>query len=117
MSYSRWSNSIWYTYWSSSSGDDKDSQVFSICDLSCPVDFTYKQLKESVDSCIKQVCDLNATPHTGKILSDIVRGENGEIDMIYEDIEYQPRYFSDKELQELKGYMEDFIADVDKEYT
>lgn len=47
MSYSRWSDSNWYTFWNTSSPDaTKDEQVLSLWyageDLT---DFTYKELK------------------------------------------------------------------------
>lgn len=30
MSYSRWSNSNWYSFWSTSSGETKDDQILSL---------------------------------------------------------------------------------------
>lgn len=70
MSYSRWSNSEFYTYWSisNSSKEDKDTQVFHICGEE--LNFTYKQIKDDIDAC----CKGNS---------------------------------------ELKGYMQDFIKEVD----
>jgi len=53
MSYSRWSNSVWYTFWAAYSGETKDEQVFTICLVK---DFTYKKLKEDIDSCLDIAC-------------------------------------------------------------
>ena len=78
MSYSRWSNSVWYTYWSAESGDTRDTQVFQVCGEKS---FTYKELKESLNACVA--------------------------------------YFSldrtDRQLAELKGYMREFMKDVEAE--
>jgi len=55
MSYSRWSNSRWYTYYLNSSSRRKDDQIFSVCYIT---DFTYKQLKADIRSCISEVHNL-----------------------------------------------------------
>ena len=43
MSYSRWGNSTWYTYWSCHGGITKDSQLFSV---DCEQQFRYSTIKE-----------------------------------------------------------------------
>lgn len=78
MSYSRYGDSHWYTYYSSRSGDTKDSQVMSIDGE----DYTYKQLKEDIIQVLdkyKSICTIF-------------------------------------EIQELKGYIEEFIKDVEQEF-
>lgn len=52
MSYSRWSNSHWYTYWFARESNERDEQIFEICALCC---FTYKQIKENFETCISEV--------------------------------------------------------------
>ena len=45
MSYSRWMNSAWYSFWNSSSGEKKEEQVLSLwADLEQTKDWTYEQL-------------------------------------------------------------------------
>jgi hypothetical protein len=47
MSYSRWSNSSWYVFWNTSSGDDKDSQVLSAWySLDKTLDWTYEEVED-----------------------------------------------------------------------
>lgn len=79
MSYSRYGDSHWYTYYSSRSGETKDSQVMSIDGE----DYTYKQLKENIIQVLdkyKSICTIF-------------------------------------EIQELKGYIEEFIRDVEQEFN
>jgi hypothetical protein len=45
MSYSRWNHSKWYTYWSASSGETKENQVFEVCG---ECSFTYSDLAEDL---------------------------------------------------------------------
>jgi len=79
MSCSRWSNSLWYTFYACSYSVEKDEQLFEICSLKV---FSYKELKGDIDKCIK-----------------VVREKMNEATEI--------------ELQELKGYMNEFIDDVE----
>ena len=91
MSYSRWgSGSVWYTFWSSMGDDDetKDSQVFEICAL---ISFTYKELKEDIEKCLTMV--------------------KSEAAFQYND-ESQPK---EAEMNELMGYMLQFIKDVESD--
>lgn len=46
MSYSRWSNSSWYSFWSCESGEDKDDQVLCLWYSGSHPSFSYDQLKE-----------------------------------------------------------------------
>lgn len=52
MSYSRWSNSYWYTFWAVSDDTTKEGQIFDICTIAS---FTYKELTENMDKCIERV--------------------------------------------------------------
>ena len=53
MSYSRWMDSRWYTYWDAGSGQTKDEQIFHIC---MEGSFTYAELAKDVDACLDKVC-------------------------------------------------------------
>jgi hypothetical protein len=83
MSYSRWSNSIWYTYWSTGCSDKKNKQTFCICSVAT---FTYKQLKDDIYKCLKEIKKKYPT-------------------------------CTDYEIEELRGYMKEFMADVEHEFT
>jgi len=102
MSYSRWSNSIWYTYWSASSGETKDEQIFCICDLSRPFNFTYKELKENIHRCLGVVIEESKCEKNVSVLG--------------ESVTYKGLVYTEKEIDELQGYMEDFIEDMDNEF-
>jgi hypothetical protein len=112
MSYSRWSNSIWYTFWSGSSKEGKDNQVFEICDIACTHNFTYKELKEDMDACIEKVATEDAEDREVGLLS----GFTEDKEPIYENVKCKGRSYSPKELDELKGYMQEFIEDVEGSY-
>ena len=57
MSYSRWSNSRWYTFWSTFKKDPgRRSQIFDICGDAC---FTYGQLKDDIERCLNDIRDKN----------------------------------------------------------
>ena len=92
MSYSRWSNSSWYTFWSSTpENTPMEDQEFCV---DCELHFSYKSLKKDMDKCINNV------------------RSHYEFKMD-EDNENRP---SDAEYDELKGYMLEFIQDVEKEF-
>ena len=81
MSYSRWSNSVWYSYYACSYSYERDEQAFDICDVKC---FYYKELKNNLEDCIKKVKE-------------------------------QCPEVSDLEIEELKGYIGEFISDVESD--
>ena len=87
MSYSRWINSSFYTYWCSSKVYDKQDELFA-CHASLEGEhmFTYTECKEFIQN-------------PQKILSRI------------KDVNLSPL-----ELTELTGYMSEFISDVDLSY-
>ena len=90
MSYSRWGDDRWsgkkrgsgkwYTYWSTSSGNVPDDQIFEICAVAW---FTYKQLKEDLEACLTKVRSIDKA--------------------------------TDKEIRELKTYIEKFLQDVEND--
>src|SRR6478736_4517575 len=93
MSYSRWSDSRWYTYWSVSSGPTKDEQLFSIC---LDGGFTYKELKDDLEGCL-----------------NIIRERSEK-----ERLEFAPDSpaIPEEDYEELRRYMQIFLQDVDANY-
>ena len=88
MSYSRWSNSSFYTYWCSSDAKCKEDELFDICGVKM---FIYSELNTDIEKCLKEIEEIgkkdNKIPYTD--------------DEIY---------------IELRGYMNSFIANVTEEY-
>ena len=87
MSYSRWIDSKFYTYWASKNEVyDKEDEVFLVHhDLRSYRGFTYTECKGMIGDILK------------------IKGKMNFVD-------------DDSEAEELQGYMERFVADVDKEY-
>ena len=87
MSYSRWGNSYWYTFWHTQdeTTENYDTATFCICSFKKDITFTAKQLREQLERCI-----------------DTVR--------------IKDRRASKEELEELKIYMNKFLIDVEKDY-
>jgi len=55
MSYSRWSNSTWYTFWLSTGANCKDDEILSLwADLDQCSDWRYGNIK---DWTVQDVCD------------------------------------------------------------
>jgi len=91
MSYSRYINSRFYTYWCDNGGEDvRDNQVL---DVDCEHRFTYPELKADIEKCL----DVANTPTDNKL--------NAGWGVPLEDLR-----------KELKGYMERFIYDMEKVY-
>jgi hypothetical protein len=89
MSYSRWSNSFWYTFWLATPEDTPmEDQQFSI---DCENHFSYKNLKNDMDMCINNIRKY------------------------YEEGEFS-RLPSEEEYEELRGYMQEFVRDIEEEY-
>jgi len=96
MSYSRWSNSVWYTFWSAHS-ESKDFQ------------FPTKKLKYSQTF---MICDFPSYSITyGELMAK-------DMYIILQDVK---EYYKDKnptngELDELGAYITEFIDDVDNHF-
>ena len=109
MSYSRWLHSTWYTYWSTLPEGTKatrDNQVFEVCAVTA---FTYKELKEDIDKCLDKVVECLLTPFTLHI--------NGISPEDTEATQSTPVVTTAAELEELRGYMLDFMDDVESDET
>ena len=87
MSYSRWIDSMYYTYWCITDAKNKNDEVF-ICNTDI-----YKCYKFKYIECKKIVENLIA-----------IKGKINEID-------------DDEDAMELQGYIKQFITDVDTEYA
>jgi len=89
MSYSRWSNSKWYTYWCvgpERTIEDRDNAIFSICSI---MDFSAKQIRNDINDCLALVAN-------------------------YANSEYSELKSAD--IDELGEYMVRFLDDVDSMY-
>jgi len=90
MSYSRWSNSCWYTYYCVTYSDKRDDQIFMVCAITS---FTYGELKKDLSECINKVQKM-----TRKIKSPA-------------------KNYTKKEFDELKGYILEFIDDIEHDVS
>lgn len=87
MSYSRWSFSVWYSFWNSaSSGKSKDEQVFSL----------WYSMDKTIDWVYADLIDITA--------EDIQRRYNCEIEDAEEGMDYVKRFIEDvnKEFESVK---------------
>jgi|TARA_B110000014_G_C20069532_1_gene557643 hypothetical protein len=86
MSYSRWIDSKFYTYWNSTKVYNKEDEIF-IChtDIQRYYGFTYTECKKYIEDAVS------------------VKGRINEID-------------DDTQAEELQRYMRQFVEDVDREY-
>jgi hypothetical protein len=90
VAYSRWGNSRWYTYWLAQEHEDtRDTATFQICSLHGNIDFTAKELRQDIDSCVRRAC-LQTSDHE--------------------------RAATRAEGIELKGYMQSFLEDVEMDF-
>jgi hypothetical protein len=121
MSYSRWSNSTWYTFWRSGEENNfafptmkrKRAQVFEICDFPS-YQITYGELMDKgILQVLREVKVFYAKEHTGEIASSYKDGFEVE----YSDRIFEPKNPTGSELVELSGYIAQFEKDVDEEFT
>lgn len=90
MSYSRWSNSGWYTFRNASSGKTKDEQVLSLWyNIDNMRDMTYEELKDLVDSQRPTALDMILWKYDCTV----------------------------PEAEEAVGYIKKFIQDVEEEFN
>ena len=116
MSYSRWTSSIWYTFWSSSSPNDifKKDQIFEICDYD-GLEFTYQELKEDLEGCLEQV-KLHYSLETEVLLNEqLFVNRQGELTLFEKKINKKPIKLKDNQVEELREYMLEFIKDVEND--
>jgi len=94
MSYSRWSNSRWYTFWHASSGKTKNTQIFEICDVAS---FTYKDLKENAQKCVGKVMQMLGRRNIRNKADPITEAEKIEL------LRYMQAFIEDVEMEFKKG--------------
>lgn len=121
MSYSRWSNSRWYTFWSAIGSSNleysfplkklKNKQCFEICDI--PSFFvTYGEIKsKGIDQILKDVVDFYSKPYEGTKWDPKEGNENNYIPHTY-----IAKPITIDELNELKGYINSFVIDIDEHF-
>ena len=115
MAYSRWSNSIWYTFWVASdmkyklpTQDLKNEQLFEICDFPSYY-VSYGSLKiKGIDNTLKEVRAFYSQNHPGMIFDGLVNGK-----ITHKETIFEAKNHSDEEIEELRGYLKKFIGDVD----
>ena len=86
MSYSRFSNSVWYTYHLATDKHQKNEQVFRVFDIA---DFKYPELKKSVEKCLERIAKIEL-PGGGLP--------------------------TERQLQELGRYMKKFLDEIEEDY-
>lgn len=95
MSYSRWGDSVWYTYWSThrkggNSGDEtRDNATFEVCTVGS---FTAAELREDIEQCVNRAMEAH-----NKQCADHFRADEAD-------------------RNELREYMREFLADVEERY-
>ena len=92
MSYSRWSNSVFYCFWSATKSERLNDQLFDVCGVKA---FTYKELKNDMEGCIDKIKKLTTATNPGLFVA---------------------KSYTDEEYEELRGYMRTFIKDVEQEF-
>lgn len=89
MSYSRWGGSRWYTFWAGqdSATENRETAFFVICPIAR---FTAAELRADIEQCLNTTCAEER--------------EHGDPDI------------PDDDREELRGYMLEFLTDVDEKY-
>jgi hypothetical protein len=119
MAYSRWGSSIWYTFWCASNRKNKlptkklkYGESFEICDFPSYI-ITYGDLKtKGLDSVLNDVKSFYSLKHTCNVFKGFVDGV-----MEFNPGETEPKNITFDDLEELRGYLNEFITDVDKHYS
>ena len=125
MSYSRWSNSRWYTFHTAFSGDTKESQAFEVMiDFARSRVFYHIELKSDIDKCLEEIQTLCSEPIEYSSPEEILEESliNGTSSNLFNKFIYvtkiaPPDPATVQEMVELKVYMENFIADVEWDYS
>jgi hypothetical protein len=115
MAYSRFSNSVWYTFWTATSPRGifkKKDQLFEICDAHSYY-VTYREIVKDIDQVLSDVKKFYSEDRPGKIF-DHVDAETNKF--VYVDWVYPAKNPTNEELEELRGYMLAFVQDVDEHF-
>ena len=80
MSYSRWSNSIWYSFWAANDAQTKDEQLLSLWySMDKTIDWTYSEITHITESDIQRRydCDIEesqeAMIYINRFIKDVDR--------------------------------------------
>jgi len=92
----------------------KKQQVFEICDIPESLTFSYQDITEDIDLVLAMVKQHYSQPQQATMLS---WGENEANNPIYHVQEISAQPVSDQELEELRGYMLEFVRDVDHHFN
>ena len=121
MSYSRFGDSTWYTYWSASSNDCqykwptkklKNEQVFEICDFPS-FSFTYGKLqKVGIRGIMAKISKFYSKPHPGQMF-ERWDGKNP----IYTDTVFDAKNPTAEELTELMEYIQKWENDINLHFA
>ena len=119
MSYSRWSTSVWYTFWAITTdlkykwptNELKRSQVFEICDMPS-FRLTYGELQDKgMTSILEEINIFYNRDHSGNIFAGFVDGV-----ATYEHTNYVAKEPNILEMLELTEYIRRWEADVDEHF-
>lgn len=121
MSYSRFGDSTWYTYWSASGTDCKfkwptkklkNEQVFEICDFPS-FSFTYGKLqKVGMRGILSKISKFYSKPHTGQVFESW-KGDRP----MYTDTVFEAKNPSTEELTELMEYIRKWENDINLHFA
>lgn len=92
VAYSSFINSYWYTYRQRVDSKEKEEQRFCVCPIA---DFSYAELTSDLPGCIEKCLNI----------IEVNFGQPFFLSMPTED-----------DVQELKGYVSKFIAEVDNQF-
>ena len=112
MSYSRWCDSRWYTFWCSGDSKAKESQLFAICPYHV---FSYQELTDDLEGCLDTVCEFESTPRDETVCDLGAEGvEIGNPATYVTIVTHVPANpVSASERDELRGYMKMFLSEMD----
>lgn len=119
MAYSRFGNSVWYTFWSAIGEDSKfklptqrlkDSQVFEICDFPS-FHVTYGELKKDFKGKVKEIERFYSQSHTTPNWRSPWNPDNES-----EEIVWPAKNPTFEQMVELRKYLLQFIYDVDAHF-
>jgi len=119
MSYSRWSTSVWYTFWAATTdlsykwptNELKRSQVFEICDMPS-FRLTYGELQDKgMTSILEEINTYYNKDHSGNMFAGFVDGV-----ATYEPMNYVAKEPNILEMLELTEYIRRWEVDVDEHF-
>jgi hypothetical protein len=99
MSYSRWSNSCWYTYWLATNSKVREEQEFDICGFTT---ISYEDVDElGFDKTIEMLKDRFASMKKSNKSNTLFLGKK----------------YTEEEWQELKGYIQEWYDEVKEQFN